>query len=287
MSEFFQRLDEARAGLTPAERRVAHTIERDPSRVAFMTLAQTAKSSGVSEASVLRFARRLGFDAFTDLLRLLQSEMRERDSLGGQLTKSLHREGPLDTATATYLRDQENLRTTYEFLDREEYAAILECLVSARKVGIVGFRASAAPAAYLSFMLNFARPNVVQLQMHHDSAFDQLIDFAQGDVIVAFSFARPSQRTIDIVRLAIRRAVVVVGITDSRVSELGTLAKHAITVGTEGTFFHSYTSAMSICTALLGGVGTALEQSAQERIAAIEQMNRDEKVLGSSTLSVP
>lgn len=283
MSELFHRLDAARAALTPAERRVAHTIERDPSRFAFMTLAQISADSGVSEASVLRFARRLGLDSFTDLLHLLQREMRDRHSLRNDLTQSLHREGTTDGVTATYLRDQENLRITYEHLDEDEYARIVDVLVKARKVGVVGFRASAAPAAYLSFMMNFARPHVVQLQMGYDNALDQLIDFGPGDVIVAFSFMRPSQRTIDIVGMAKQRSVSIVGISDSRVSPLGVMADHALAIGVKGTFFHSYTAVMSVCTALLSGIGTSTEESARQRIAAIERMNKDENVVGPSS----
>lgn len=283
MSELFHRLDEARATLTPAERRVAHTIERDPSRFAFMTLAQISADSGVSEASVLRFARRLGLGSFTELLHLLQREMRDRHSLRDHLAQSLHREDTTDGVTATYLRDQENLRITYEHLDQDEYTRIVNLLVKARKVGVVGFRASAAPAAYLSFMMHFARPNVVHLQMGYDNALDQMIDFGPDDVIVAFSFVRPSQRTMDIVGLAKQRSISIVGISDSRVSPLGVMADHSLAIGVKGTFFHSYTAVMSVCTALLSGVGTSMEDAARLRIAAIERINEDENVLGPST----
>lgn len=287
MSEFFRRLDQARSELTRSERRVAHAIEGDPSRVAFMTLNQMAKDSGVSEATVLRFARRLGFDSFTELLRVVQNEMQQRHSLDGQLTRSLQRDGPDDPATATYLRDLDNLRLTYEYLDRAEYGTIVDHLVKARRLGVVGFRASAAPAEYFAFMANFARPNVVRLFMGFDTAMDQLIDLTTGDVLVAFSFARPSRRTLDIARLAKDRSVTLVAITDSRVSPLGTIADHVLAAGTKGTFFHSYAAVMSLCTALLSGVGSALEDSARKRITAIEQDNEDEKVLAPPPSSSP
>lgn len=279
MVEFMQHLEEARGHLTPAERRVAQYVERNLSQVAFQTLNQVSDATGVSEASVLRFVRKLGFPSFTNLQQLLQKEVQRRYSLGGELERSLPHDGTTDAIMATYWKDQQNLKATYENLDREQYHAAVDRLVGARKVGIVGFRASAAPATYLSLIMNFARPGVTQLRLDHDNLFDQLLDFDERDVIVALSFARPAQRTLKVVGWAKERSVPLIAITDSRLSPLGLLVRDALIVGTEGTFFHSYTAVMSLCTALLSGVGGKLHTSAQERIARLERVNQEEEIL--------
>lgn len=278
MREFIHILTEAREELTPAERRVAQYMEQNIFRVAFQTLNQVAEEAGVSEASVIRFARRVGFASFIALQQFLQEGVQQRYSLGGELERSLSRDGK-DPIAATYWKDHQNLETTYENLDREQYYAAVDRLVEARRVGIIGLRATVAPATYLSFAMNFARPGVTQLRLDHDDLLDQLLDFGPDDVIVALSFARPAQRTLKVARLANEKGVPLIAITDSRISPLGLLAQHALVVSTEGTFFHSYAAVMSLCTALLSGIGEKLHASAQERIARLERINHDEEIL--------
>lgn len=52
--------------LTPAERRVAETILANPQATIGWSLADAARFSGVSEPSVIRFCRRMGFDGYPD-----------------------------------------------------------------------------------------------------------------------------------------------------------------------------------------------------------------------------
>jgi len=52
--------------LTPAERRVAETILANPQATIGWSLADAARFAGVSEPSVIRFCRRLGFGGYPD-----------------------------------------------------------------------------------------------------------------------------------------------------------------------------------------------------------------------------
>lgn len=60
--------------LTPAERRVAETILANPQATVAWTLAEAARFAGVSEPSVIRFCRSLGFNGYPDFrIRLAQA----------------------------------------------------------------------------------------------------------------------------------------------------------------------------------------------------------------------
>lgn len=52
--------------MTPAERRAAETILGNPQATIGWSLADAARFSGVSEPSIIRFCRRLGFDGYSD-----------------------------------------------------------------------------------------------------------------------------------------------------------------------------------------------------------------------------
>src|ERR1043166_2454802 len=64
--------------LTPAERRVAAVVADDPEAVAFGTVADIARRAGVSGASVVRLATKLGFDGFVELQSSARDEMARR-----------------------------------------------------------------------------------------------------------------------------------------------------------------------------------------------------------------
>ncbi|MBA2283009.1 MAG: MurR/RpiR family transcriptional regulator, partial [Acidimicrobiia bacterium] len=51
-------------GLTPAERQVVEAVLAEPARVAFGTVAELAGRSGTSGPTVVRVARKLGYDGY-------------------------------------------------------------------------------------------------------------------------------------------------------------------------------------------------------------------------------
>ena len=64
--------------LTPAERRVAAVVADEPEAVAFGTVADVARRSGSSGATVVRLATKLGFDGFVDLQASVREELARR-----------------------------------------------------------------------------------------------------------------------------------------------------------------------------------------------------------------
>ena len=60
-------LQESINTLRPSERKVAVVVLSDPTITSKATLSEIAGLAGVSEPTVLRFARTLGFDGFQDL----------------------------------------------------------------------------------------------------------------------------------------------------------------------------------------------------------------------------
>ena len=60
------------------KRRLGQYIIDNCDRAAFMTADMLAESAGVSESSVVRFARQLGFEGYSDMRRALQRVLRER-----------------------------------------------------------------------------------------------------------------------------------------------------------------------------------------------------------------
>ena len=273
-----ERLSQHQASLTKSERQVAAWLEGHGEVVAFHTVAAIAEASGVSEATIVRFARKLGYDSFTAMQRDAQRDLQAAHSLGDRLDRALRAgadEGPLERA---YRNDLDNLGRTYERIDAAGFAAAVERLAHARSVSVVGLRASAGTAIYLSFALHLIRPQVALVRHELDDVHEQLLDAGPGDVLLAVSVGKPARKTLEVVREAKeRRGMAVVALVSSRVSAVASLADVALVVSVAGTF-NSYAAAASLCGALVDGVAGTLRDSATQRLARLDAINADDDV---------
>jgi DNA-binding MurR/RpiR family transcriptional regulator len=268
------RLQEKHAVLTKSERQIAVWLEGSVERLAFLTVNEVSRQTEVSEATIVRFARKLGFDSYSALQREVQLAVQQQFSLGDKLQQSLDsaHEGPLKRS---YQRDLDNLRRTYEQVDQATFERAVSAIASAQQVGVVGLRASAGVAVYLAFALNLVRPGVVQIRPDIDAVHDQLLDFSGADAVIAVSLSRPALKTLETVREAKQRyGVTVIALTNSTMSPLAQLADHVLVVMGEGTF-NSYTATFSMAGALLDGVATELRESATARLRRLDAVNSE------------
>jgi len=265
------RLQEKQESLTRSERRIAEWLERSFEQLAFLTVSEISKETGVSEATIVRFARKIGFESFSDLQRDVQLAMQRQYSVGTRLEALKEKpQGPLERA---YRRDLENLRITYEHVDEGEFNASVRAISRAPTVAVVGMRASAGVALYLSFALNLVRPRVMMVRPEIDNVHDQLLDLGPGDVLIAISVARPAKKTLEVVQEAKQRyGVTVVAFTGSTLSALAQRSDHALVVSSEGTF-NSYAATFSLAGALLDAIPEGLAGSAAARLQRLEDIN--------------
>lgn len=276
MNRIQGRVTERRERLTQSELRIAEWLEGNVEMVAFQTVQEMARATGVSEATIVRFARKLGYDSFSAMQREVQEGLQQQFSLGDKLQRALgDEEGPLARA---FRRDVANLQRTYERLEEADFAAAVRAIAHARRVGVVGLRASAGSAVYLAFALQLVRPRVMAIRHDLDNVHEQLLDLEPGDALLAVSLARPARRTLEVVREARERSgATIVAITTSRVSPVGILADVVLPVAAEGTF-NSYAAVASISGALIDGVAAALRESATARLRRLDEMNRADDV---------
>ena len=67
MNDLFVRIRFLIPTLPRAEKAIAEALLDNPEAITVMTLAELAKESGSSEASIIRFCRRLGFRGYTEM----------------------------------------------------------------------------------------------------------------------------------------------------------------------------------------------------------------------------
>ena len=156
--EAADRIGQAGASLTPAERRVAEVVLEHPQLVAFGTVADLAERSGSGAATVVRLASKLGYDGFTALQAAVQHD------LARQLRPAAERirEPAATDAIANHLSlELENVRATLSSLEEEALADVVGHLAAWKsRVFVVSGDASQGIAAQFAADLGALRPQV-------------------------------------------------------------------------------------------------------------------------------
>ncbi len=208
--ELLSRIADARAGLRPAERKVAEVVLGRPQAVLRASLADIAQEAQVSEPTVMRFCRGVGCDGFKDFkLRLAQSLV-----TGTPYVHSDVRPGdPVGTLTAKIFDlTIRTLSAVRNRLDPQALERAIEALARARRVEFYGLGASGAVAIdahHKFFRLEVPCIAYVDPHMQIMSA----ATLGREDVVVAISHTGRTRELIQSARVAAAAGAAVVAIT--------------------------------------------------------------------------
>lgn len=261
---------------TPAEKRVADYILTSPSSVILMTSTRLAKKIEVSEATVIRFASRLGFSGFSELKRFMQNTV-----LNGRTLVKLEKAFSENTKTADFFyaamrKDLNNIQKTINDLDPVIMEDACNTICQSDKVFIAGSRRSAALAEYLYFLLDIALDCTVLLT---ENVWEKAYDISEKDCLISIGFKRYSKETIHLMQHFSEYNSRIIAITDSPLSPLNKFADLSIKASVESnTFMDSYTAVMSLINALVSYISKLQEKKLKAKLSKIEDVYKTNSV---------
>lgn len=138
------RLAALRASMTPVLKKIADRVALDPSAAVSQSITEVAGWSDTSEASVLRFCRDLGYPSFKAFKLALAIDL-----AGSGKEPSTELEGrPINDCAEIAIA---SLRQTRELLSDERLDEIVERILAASTIDLVGLGGSAHAAAYANY----------------------------------------------------------------------------------------------------------------------------------------
>lgn len=222
--------------LTPAGRSLAKIILDDPALVARSTITELSAACGISQATIVRTARALGFSGYSQLrLALAAASARERpDRL---VPGDLAPDDPLaDVITKVARAESDALADTAAQLDPERLGAVVEALVRARRVHVYGVGASGLVAADMAQKLLR-----IGISCHAFTDVHMALTGAAlagpEDVSVGVSCGGETPDVLEPIRTARAAGATTVAITNNPRSSLAAAADHVlISAGRETVF---------------------------------------------------
>ncbi len=261
--------------LTRSERQLASVLMQDYPMGGLQSITKLAASAAVSTPTVIRMARKLGFDGFPALQDALRGEVAE------QIRKPMSkRDAWLAEASAEHPLNRfaeavwTNMRHTLDRIDTAMFDTVARLLAdTGRRVYVVGGRITRSNADYLFNHLQIIRPHVTELGNSPNVWPQYLLDMDENAVLVIFDIRRYEAPLQKLAGLAAERGCSVVLFTDQWGSPIGKSADYTFNALVEApSSWDSSIAILLIVEALIAEVQTARSDAAKGRIEELESM---------------
>lgn len=177
--------------LSEIDQRLADVILSAPGQLAMQTATELATSAQVSKATATRFFQKLGYASYDDARAIARAaqvggsplylQERGRKTGGSKLD---------DVIQAHFQHEVENLANTYRSLDAQVLSEVVETIVQARRVAIVGYRHSHDVATMIRRELIQVRSDVMLLPAPGDTIAEYLADLNAKDLVIVIGLRR-------------------------------------------------------------------------------------------------
>ena len=210
-----RRITENQASLRKSEAKVANYVLANASEVIKMRIVDLASRSEVSEPTVIRFCKAIGFDGFQSFKLQLAQQL----GLGSVFTQFAVEDNDTvaDLINKVFDTTVGSLITAREEINSEVLEQAITTISNARRVEFYGFGASgsvAADAQHKFFRLQLSSAAYTDPHIQRMSA----ISLGPEDVVVAISQSGETQALLESVALAREAGANVIGLAPHNTS---------------------------------------------------------------------
>jgi DNA-binding MurR/RpiR family transcriptional regulator len=260
--------------LTKSEKQIANYLRTNQEESAFISAADLAGRLGLSEATIVRFARTIGFGSYPALREALQDNFRARMTHSARLRSRLDdlREAG-DIFERLVASEIDYLTQALQTLDRNSLNAAVELLRTHQRVFVFGLGPSVSLVDLLEIRLTRAARHVIPLKTSGREILEPMLMMDSSDLLIAIGFFNLTPALQIVLEYAKQHGTPVILVTDTLGPLVGdkadvVLASHRGPVSA----FHSLTVPMTIINALLLALSSADQGKVMAHLDMLDQM---------------
>jgi DNA-binding MurR/RpiR family transcriptional regulator len=260
-------------------RKVAEYILENREGIPFISALNLGREVGVSESTVLRFIKFIGYSGYPDLQKDLAEWIKGKIKPSQKLRKiSPGKKGDIHIPILN--NDIRHLLLLRKNLSQDQLERVTKLLTRARKKYILGFRTSYSMAYLSSFFLGRILKDVVLLRLEDHNFYNILAEANKKDIALAFSFPRYSKHTLKLVQFLKEKQCKVIGITDRITSPLGRISDFVFEVASSSpTYFNSFTAVISLINCIIQAISLKNLRQSTASLRKAEQVVDDFDIL--------
>lgn len=238
--------------LTKGEKKIAEFLVKNPKKVMVLSALELGKEIGVSDASVLRFSKIMGFNKFNDFKNYIALELSET-SPDDRIVKNWDNfNSKNDIANKIVNADLENIKDFLLNVDFNEVNEAVDAIAEAKKIYFLGIGSSRAISQFMFWHIKRLGFNAECVNEGGLGLYESFSHIKKGDVVIIFAFPRFLNDEVKAVKLAKEKKAKIITITSNVFSEISFLSNIVFKISVENNgFFNSYIVPMELCNIIL------------------------------------
>jgi DNA-binding MurR/RpiR family transcriptional regulator len=284
--DFSQIISDNYKHLTKSEKRIANYLRKNQEESAFLSAGEIADRLGLSEATLVRFARTLGFNSYPAMRTVLQENFRRRVTHSARLRGRLEdlRQGG-DIFERLVVSEMDYLTLALETVDRQALEKTVELMRSCDRIFVFGAGPSVSLVELMEIRLGRFGRQVIPLTTAGREILEPLMLMKDRDLLFMISFFDISPTQQLVLEYANEVNCPVVILTDT----LGTIIGEKANVVLEArrgpmAEFHSLVVPMTIINTLLLTIANEDRDQVMENLDKLDQMRERLKKTNESII---
>ena len=258
---------------TKSDRRIMDFVEDYTDEFLFMSIGQLAERLGMSEATVSRCARHLGYRDFKEMKNDLIQKKAGKGA-AGKLAGTLMKDQGFDVEN-WFDFQRECLERTRENLDMGQFQEAVQCIGSARNIYIHAKNASLAAARLLFFRLRRLGFQASLIPSGGSEVLEGIAHAGEGDLIILFSFSKVSEEGRMILDYARETGCRTLAFTSRLYAPQEQRADVNLYVYRgEKEEFHTMSSAVAVIDALVLALSDSIQPKAAEELMRLQKLKK-------------
>lgn len=272
--DFSQAISEHFNGLTKSEKRIANYIRKNQEECAFLSVGDLAGRLGLSEATIVRFARALGYASYPAMRVVLQEAFRRRVTHSARLRSRLDdlREGG-DIFEKVTISEIDYLTQALQTVDREALRKTVSYMMERDRIFVFGPGPSMSLVHLLNLRLTRFGKQVIPLTMTGNETLEPLLLMTSHDLLFAIGFFDVNPTLQIALEHAREKKCPVILLTDTLGSVIGDKAD-VVLAARRGAVsaFHSLVVPMTIINTLLLEIANRNLEAVTSNLDRLDQL---------------
>lgn len=269
------------ADLTKKQQKIADYFIKNQNRLGNLSTLEVAKEIGVSDASVIRFSRAIGFDGYADLKEHVYDMLVENNTNTMSLTERMNVNDAKfpDNDVTEQFKDVmvSNFRNVFAYNHLSDFDKAADMIVKADHKYAIGLRGCKGVATSFGRLLGFMMKNVDVLKDNECTSISSAQDMTTKDVVIMFVFSRFYKIDKHYLDLAKERGTKVILIIDDVTGPLTKYADLTLIAPVESmNFFRSTIGIDVISEYLLTLIGKKIDS--RQRIEERDRIIADQRL---------
>ncbi|MBC2850472.1 MurR/RpiR family transcriptional regulator [Cetobacterium sp. 8H] len=269
----------ANKNLTKTEIVIADFFFHNKNRLYFLTSTDIAQELNISDTSVIRFVKSLGFNNFKEFKDSLKQQVSDKILTPSEkliLNEEILKNHNLMENFLECIN--KNIQETLNINTSKKIQKCIDILLNSKKKFVVGFKSTSGPTAFFGLRLGFILKDVITHRDNNSELIKNIIDIQENDCLFLIAHPKYSKTYNLLIELAKNANAKIIVITDKSTSPVANLGDITLFTDVRGiSYFNSIISTQTLLEFLLTSLSRNIDDDGKARLASINELLNENK----------